>query len=87
MPCPRQESWPTPADESSETQPLERRALPARAADSYDAIFCLALLRRSGLRIRETCLLEIRFEDFERCLEEFSFRFADTAAAPGFGSS
>jgi len=71
----------------------------AEADASYDAIFCLAVLRRSGLRHRKTCLPELRFEDFERCLEELaralrpggllvlkhcSFRFADSAVASGF---
>jgi trans-aconitate methyltransferase len=71
----------------------------AEPAACYDAIFCLAVLRRSGLRRRATCLPDIRFEDFERCLEELartlrpggllvlkhcSFRFTDTAVARGF---
>ena len=65
----------------------------------YDVIFCLAVLRRSGLRRRETCLPDLCFEDFDRCLGELarslrpggllalrhaSFRFADAAVAPAF---
>ena len=71
----------------------------AEPADFYDLVFCLAVLRRSGLRSRDTCLPDIRFEDFDRCVGELarslrpggllalrhaSFRFADTAAARRF---
>jgi trans-aconitate methyltransferase len=71
----------------------------AEPAGAYDAVFCLAVLKRSGLRHRETCLPDIRFEDFDRCLGELakclrpggllalrhaSFRFADTAVASEF---
>jgi SAM-dependent methyltransferase len=65
----------------------------------YDAVFCLAVLRRSGLRRRQTCLPDICFADFDRCLNELarclrpggllairhsSFRFGDAAVAADF---
>lgn len=71
----------------------------AEPAESYDLVLCLAVLRRSGLRGRDTCLPDISFETFERCLDELarclrprgwlalrhtSFRFGDTAVARDF---
>jgi SAM-dependent methyltransferase len=71
----------------------------AEPAASYDIVFCLAVLRRSGLRGRDTCLPDIAFAQFDRCVGELarslrpggllalrhtSFRFADTAAAREF---
>lgn len=71
----------------------------AEPAAWYDVVFCLAVLRRSGLGGRQTCLPDISFGAFDRCVGELarslrpagllalrhaSFRFADSAAAKDF---
>jgi len=69
--------------------------------ESYDAIFCIAVLRHgdAGVSRPDDCTHLIRFEDFERTVEEFcrllkpggyltichsNFRFADTGIAADF---
>jgi len=71
----------------------------AEPAGWYDVVFCLAVLRRSGLEGRPTCLPDISFDAFDRCVGELarslrvggllalrhaSFCFADSAAAKDF---
>ena len=68
-------------------------------AASYDAIFCMAVLRHGGLADAERSDPLLRFEDFERTVGDFArclkpggllalrhcnFRFADAEAARGF---
>jgi len=43
----------------------------AEPSDSYDAIFCMAVLRHGGLRDCTRCDHLIRFEDFARIIEGF----------------
>jgi SAM-dependent methyltransferase len=67
--------------------------------ESYDAIFCMAVLRHAALAKAERCDPLLRFEDFERtvgdltrCLKQdgllalrySNFRFSDAAASDGF---
>ena len=69
------------------------------AAESYDAIFCMAVLRHADLTEAERCDPLLRFEDFERAVGDLArclkpggliafrhsnFRFGDTAVATGF---
>jgi SAM-dependent methyltransferase len=71
----------------------------AEETASYDAIFCMAVLRHGGLAEAERCDPLLRFEDFERTVGDFArclkpggllalrhcnFRFADADAARGF---
>jgi hypothetical protein len=71
----------------------------AEPALSYDAIFCMAVLRHGDLAEAERCDPLLRFADFERTVGDFArclkpggllalrfcnFRFADTDTARGF---
>jgi SAM-dependent methyltransferase len=71
----------------------------AEADASYDAIFCMAVLRHGDLAEAERCDPLLRFEDFERMVGDFArclkpggllalrfcnFRFADTDTSRGF---
>jgi SAM-dependent methyltransferase len=71
----------------------------AEAALSYDAIFCMAVLRHGDLAQAERCDPLLRFEDFERAVGDLArclkpggllalrfcnFRFADTDTSRGF---
>jgi SAM-dependent methyltransferase len=74
----------------------------AEPAASYDAIFCMAVLRHGDLKTAQRSDPLLRFEDFERTLADFTrclkpggflalrhtnFRFPDSDTAAGFDTA